>query len=152
LGGPPKTESTAAGIQNILTNLPEAPAAGYEIVQSALHATRQGKEAHTFLLDKKTGSIWQMKCTKTSDDVEFHRVHRFGFDGKARIRSLSSCRRNLSVRNDNEQVVSGRAKRVMPFQRLAKPSVGCRNDDIRTLVSRVAASFHRIEQRRKIQF
>jgi hypothetical protein len=82
-GGPPKTESTAAGIQNILTNPPELPAGGYEIVQSAKHATRHGKEAHTFLLDKKTGAIWQMKCAKNSDDVEFHRVHRFGFDGNA---------------------------------------------------------------------
>jgi hypothetical protein len=82
-GAPPKTDATTAGIQNILTNPPEAPAAGYEIVQSAQHATRHGKEAHTFLLDKKTGAIWQMKCTKNSDDVEFHRVHRFGFDGKA---------------------------------------------------------------------
>jgi|SRR6267142_19528 len=82
-GAPPKSDATAAGIQNILTNPSELPAGGYEIVQSAEHATRHGKEAHTFLLDKKTGAIWQMKCTKNSDDVEFHRVHRFGFDGKA---------------------------------------------------------------------
>ena len=82
-GAPPKTDATAGGIQNFLTNPPEAPAAGYEVVQSAEHATRHGKEAHTFLLDKKTGAIWQMKCAKNSDDVEFHRVHRFGFDGKA---------------------------------------------------------------------
>lgn len=81
-GGPPKPDSTAAGIQNILANPSEGPEGGYEIVQSAEHANRHGKDAHTFLLDKKTGAVWQMKCTKNSDDVEFHRVHRFGFDGK----------------------------------------------------------------------
>lgn len=82
-GAPPKTDATAPGIQNILASLPELPAAEYEIVQSAQHATRHGKEAHTFLLEKKTGAIWQMKCAKNSDAVEFHRVHRFGFDDKA---------------------------------------------------------------------
>jgi hypothetical protein len=81
-GGPPKTDTTAAGLQTILTNPPDSPAA-FEIVLSAVHETRHGKEAHTFLLDKKTGAIWQMKCAKNSDDVEFHRVQRLGFDGKA---------------------------------------------------------------------
>jgi hypothetical protein len=83
-GAPPKTDSSAGGIQNFLTNPSEPPSANpYEVVLSAVHATPHGKEAHTFLLDKKTGAIWQMKCAKNSDDVEFHRIHRFGFDGKA---------------------------------------------------------------------
>lgn len=81
-GAPPKPDSNGAGIQNFLTN-PSEPQPGnlYEVVQSAVHATRHGREAHTFLLNKKTGAIWQMKCTKNSDEVEFHRIHRFGFTG-----------------------------------------------------------------------
>jgi hypothetical protein len=83
-GAPPKTDSSSAGVQNFLTNPPEPQSTNlYEVVQSAVHATRHGREAHTFLLDKRTGAIWQMKCTKNSDEVEFHRIHRSGFDGKA---------------------------------------------------------------------
>jgi hypothetical protein len=83
-GAPPKADSSSASVQNFLTNPPEPQSTNrYEVVQSAVHATRHGREAHTFLLDKRTGAIWQMKCTKNSDEVEFHRIHRSGFDGKA---------------------------------------------------------------------
>lgn len=53
----------------------------YEIVLSAVHRTRHGREAHTFLLNRNTGGVWQMVCRK-SDEVEFRRVHRVGFDGQ----------------------------------------------------------------------
>jgi hypothetical protein len=83
-GAPPKTETGAAGIQNFLMNPSELQSTNpYEVVQSAMHATRHGREAHTFLLDRKMGAIWQMRCKKDSDVVEFHRVHRYDFDGKA---------------------------------------------------------------------
>jgi len=80
-GSPPKADS--GGIQNVITNpAPNLDAPFYEIVNSAVHATRHGREAHTFLLDKKSGVAWQMKCKKGSDDVEFHRVHRLDFNGQ----------------------------------------------------------------------
>ncbi len=79
----PGLTQVAGGVQNFLANPAEASPSGYEIVQSAVHATRHGKEAHTFLLDKKTGAVWQMICQPKSDVVEFQRVRRIGLDEKS---------------------------------------------------------------------
>jgi hypothetical protein len=81
-GAPRPNSATAGGIQNFLSNSPEPSITEYEIVQSAVHATRHGKEAHTFLLDKKTGAVWQMVCQPNSDVVEFQRVHRMELNEK----------------------------------------------------------------------
>lgn len=81
-GAPRPNPAAAGGIQNFLSNLREPNITEYEIVQSAVHPTRHGKEAHTFLLDKKTGAVWQMVCQPNSDLVEFQRVRRMGLDGK----------------------------------------------------------------------
>ncbi len=82
-GAPRANPAAAGGVQNFLTNPAQAGPAEYEIVQSAVHATRHGKEAHTFLLDKKTGAVWQMICEPKSDVVEFQRVRRIALDGKS---------------------------------------------------------------------
>jgi hypothetical protein len=79
-GAPHLNPATAGGVQNFLSNPPEPNVTEYEIVQSAVHATWHGKEAHTFLLDKKTGAVWQMVGQPKSDVVEFQRVRRLGLD------------------------------------------------------------------------
>jgi hypothetical protein len=81
-GAPRPNPATAPGIQNFLSNPPEPGITEYEIVQSAVHLTRHGKEAHTFLLDKKTGAVWQMVCQPNSDLVEFQRVRRMELNEK----------------------------------------------------------------------
>ncbi|HVN06710.1 MAG TPA: hypothetical protein VMT86_19965 [Bryobacteraceae bacterium] len=45
------------------------------ITQSAVHRTNHGMEAHTFLLDQVTGTIWQMVCQK-GDQVVFREIQR----------------------------------------------------------------------------
>ena len=45
----------------------------YNVVYSAVHATRNGREAHTFLLNGKTGELWQMMCD-SNGRVAFHKV------------------------------------------------------------------------------
>jgi putative transposase len=79
-GAPHLNPGTAGGVQNFLSNPPEPNVTEYEIVQSAVRATWHGKEAHTFLSDKKTGAVWQMVCQPKSDVVEFQRVRRLGLD------------------------------------------------------------------------
>jgi hypothetical protein len=58
------------------------PSPPYDIVQSAVHTTRHERKAHTFLVNKDSGEVWQMLCHKNDDQVEFHKIHRYGFDGK----------------------------------------------------------------------
>jgi hypothetical protein len=82
-GAPHTNPAATGGIQNFLSNPQSTSSSEYEIVQSAVHATRHGKEAHTFLLEKKTGAVWQMICQPKSDVVEFQRVRRMGLDGKS---------------------------------------------------------------------
>lgn len=53
----------------------------FAVVQSAIHQTAHGKEAHTFLLDQKKGFLWIMTCAKRGT-VEFHRVQTFDVNGK----------------------------------------------------------------------
>jgi hypothetical protein len=81
-GAPRPNPATVGGTQNFLSNPPEPSTTEYEILQSAVHATRHGKEAHTFLLDKKTGAVWQMVCQPNSDVVEFRRVRRIELNEK----------------------------------------------------------------------
>jgi hypothetical protein len=52
----------------------------YTIVQSAVHRTAHGREAHTFLLDQEKGTLWVMTCSKKGI-VEFHRVETLNFNG-----------------------------------------------------------------------
>jgi hypothetical protein len=55
----------------------DAPKAalGFEIVQSAVHQTKHGKEAHTLLLNRDTGEVWQMLCDG-STLIQFQKVRR----------------------------------------------------------------------------
>jgi hypothetical protein len=46
---------------------------GFVVVQSAIHQTAHGREAHTFLLDQEKGALWIMICAKRGT-VEFRRV------------------------------------------------------------------------------
>jgi hypothetical protein len=52
----------------------------YAITQSAVHRTDHGMEAHTFLLDQVTGTIWQMVCQK-GDQVAFRKIQRMDANG-----------------------------------------------------------------------
>ena len=47
--------------------------ARYDIVYSATHKYGSGMEAHTFLLDRRTGDLWQMIC-QPKGTVAFSRV------------------------------------------------------------------------------
>jgi hypothetical protein len=46
----------------------------FAITQSAVHKTKKGMEAHTFLLNQQTGEVWQMVCDGPSGAVSFRRV------------------------------------------------------------------------------
>jgi hypothetical protein len=46
----------------------------FTITQSAVHRTKKGMEAHTFLLNQQTGEVWQMVCDGPSGAVSFRRV------------------------------------------------------------------------------
>jgi hypothetical protein len=46
----------------------------FTITQSAVHKTKRGMEAHTFLLNQQTGEVWQMICDGPSGAVSFRRV------------------------------------------------------------------------------
>jgi hypothetical protein len=46
----------------------------FTITQSAMHKTKKGMEAHTFLLNQQTGEVWQMVCDGPSGAVSFRRV------------------------------------------------------------------------------
>lgn len=53
---------------------PPAPVQSrFTVVYSAVHATRKGREAHTFLLNQQTGELWQMVCAP-GGRVTFERV------------------------------------------------------------------------------
>jgi hypothetical protein len=52
----------------------------FVVVQSAIHQTVHGKEAHTFLLDQEKGALWIMTCAKHGT-VEFHRVQTINMSG-----------------------------------------------------------------------
>jgi hypothetical protein len=52
----------------------------FVVVQSAIHRTAHGKEAHTFLLDQEKGALWIMTCAKDGT-VEFHRVQTVNVSG-----------------------------------------------------------------------
>jgi len=72
------------GTQNFISvpsDVKSSAAYQFEITQSAVHVTGHGREAHTFLVNKNTGEVWQMRC-RGADEVEFHRVHRIGFNDK----------------------------------------------------------------------
>jgi hypothetical protein len=58
----------------------KAPANRFVIVQSAVHRTAHGREAHTFLLDQEKGATWVMTCS-TQGVVEFDRVKTLGLNG-----------------------------------------------------------------------
>jgi MFS family permease len=46
----------------------------YTVVQSAVHSTKGGMQAHTFLLNQQTGEMWQMMCDAQGKVVSFQRV------------------------------------------------------------------------------
>jgi hypothetical protein len=46
----------------------------FTITQSALHKTKKGMEAHTFLLNQQTGQVWQMVCDSQGKVISFRRV------------------------------------------------------------------------------
>ncbi len=53
----------------------------FAVVQSAVHRTQHGMQAHTFLLDQQTGELWQMICDQKGDVVAFKRVKREDLSG-----------------------------------------------------------------------
>ena len=54
----------------------------YVIAQSAVHRTKGGMQAHTFLLNRETGDVWQMVCDRKGDVVSFRKVPRLDGNGK----------------------------------------------------------------------
>lgn len=46
----------------------------FTVVQSAVHRTDHGMQAHTFLLNQQTGEMWQMVCDQKGEVVAFRRV------------------------------------------------------------------------------
>ncbi|MBS1799627.1 MAG: hypothetical protein JSS95_07345 [Acidobacteria bacterium] len=48
----------------------------FTVVQSAVHKTDHGMQAHTFLLNQQTGELWQMVCDQKGEVVAFRRVKR----------------------------------------------------------------------------
>ena len=53
----------------------------YTITQSAVHRTKEGKQAHTFLLNQQTGDMWQMICDPHGTVTAFRRVPRLDLNG-----------------------------------------------------------------------
>ncbi len=53
----------------------------FTVVQSAVHKTKSGRQAHTFLLNRQTGEIWQMVCDAQGNVVSFQRVERRDLNG-----------------------------------------------------------------------
>ena len=53
----------------------------FVVTQSAIHKTPSGRQAHTFLLDQKTGSLWQMVCDQKGEVVAFRRVRKLDTNG-----------------------------------------------------------------------
>jgi hypothetical protein len=53
----------------------------FTIVQSAVHKTKFGMQAHTFLLNRQTGEMWQMVCDAQGKEVAFQRVARRDLNG-----------------------------------------------------------------------
>lgn len=55
----------------------------YTVTQSAVHRTVHGMQAHTFLLDQRTGELWQMICDPKGVVVAFQRVKRLEGEGSS---------------------------------------------------------------------
>lgn len=55
----------------------------YTITQSAVHRTKNGRQAHTFLLNQQTGEIWQMICDPRGTVTAFRHVSRLDLSGNA---------------------------------------------------------------------
>ena len=53
----------------------------FTVVQSAVHRTDHGMQAHTFLLNQQTGEMWQMVCDQKGTVVGFRRVRRLDLNG-----------------------------------------------------------------------
>jgi hypothetical protein len=53
----------------------------FTVVQSAVHKTKSGMQAHTFLLNRQTGEMWQMVCDAQDKVVSFQRVVRRDLNG-----------------------------------------------------------------------
>lgn len=53
----------------------------FTVVQSAVHRTKSGMQAHTFLLNRQTGELWQMVCDAQGKVVSFQRVLRRDVNG-----------------------------------------------------------------------
>ncbi len=53
----------------------------FTVVQSAVHKTKSGMQAHTFLLNRQTGEMWQMVCDAQGKVVSFQRVARRDLNG-----------------------------------------------------------------------
>ena len=53
----------------------------FTVMQSAVHKTSHGMQAHTFLLNQQTGEMWQMICDQKGAVVAFQRVRRLDLNG-----------------------------------------------------------------------
>ncbi|MBS1822065.1 MAG: hypothetical protein JST61_08855 [Acidobacteria bacterium] len=66
----------------VVVDKPVAPVPlHFTVVQSAVHKTDHGMQAHTFLLNQQTGEMWQMVCDQKGAVVGFRRVRRLDPDG-----------------------------------------------------------------------
>ena len=54
----------------------------FTVVQSAVHRTDHGMQAHTFLFNQQTGEMWQMVCDQKGTVVGFQRVRRLDVNGQ----------------------------------------------------------------------
>jgi hypothetical protein len=60
---------------------PVAEPLRFAITQSAVHPTKNGREAHTFLLNQQTGELWQMICDRQGKFTAWQRVPRLDLKG-----------------------------------------------------------------------
>jgi hypothetical protein len=66
----------------VVVDKPVAPVPlHFTVVQSAVHKTGHGMQAHTFLLNQQTGEMWQMVCDQKGEVVGFRRVRKFDTNG-----------------------------------------------------------------------
>jgi hypothetical protein len=63
----------------------------FTIVLSAVHSTSHGRQAHTFLLDQKTGDLWQMSCDPQGNVVAFRRVSVLDANGRPEVHPQNSA-------------------------------------------------------------
>jgi hypothetical protein len=75
LVGKPENKQGAVNFVDEIAAPAPMPVLGYELVLTAVHQTRHGREAHTLLLNRETGETWQMVCDGVAM-IRFQKVHK----------------------------------------------------------------------------